>query len=366
MKIINTGNTYRIFGNDLKTYEKLPPQNYVVCFSRDSGFYLEGFSDIESGEEKTYGIHQTKVEKVLRSFDIFERNLGVILSGDKGIGKSLFARMLAEEGLKLGYPLIIVNSYIPGIASYLSTIDQKAIVLFDEFDKTFSNSECAGEAGDPQTEMLSLFDGLAGGKKLFVITCNDIERLSDYLINRPGRFHYHFRFDYPTADEVTEYLTDKLNPEYHDQIPEVVAFSRRIDLNYDCLRSIAFEINTGMSFAEAISDLNILNYGDTTYHTISVEFSNGTIAACEYAELGGEIVNVWCGHDGNAYLKVVFRTCDIMYDPVNETMYVPVDKVVLYWEDHPMHKEIVSVLKDCKIKSVHITKSKKRNLHYAL
>ena len=40
--------------------------------------------------------------------------------------------------------------------------------------------------------MLSLFDGLDNGKKLFVITCNEVERLNAYLLNRPGRFHYHF------------------------------------------------------------------------------------------------------------------------------------------------------------------------------
>ena len=37
-----------------------------------------------------------------------------------------------------------------------------------------------------------------------------------------------------------------------------MSFSRKIDLNYDCLRAIAFELNTGISFKEAILDLNIV------------------------------------------------------------------------------------------------------------
>ena len=42
--------------------------------------------------EKAYGVHTEKLEKVMDSFKLFSRSLGVILSGDKGIGKSLFAK----------------------------------------------------------------------------------------------------------------------------------------------------------------------------------------------------------------------------------------------------------------------------------
>ena len=48
-------------------------------------------------KEKVYGIHPKKADKVFKAFTKFERNLGVILSGDKGIGKSLFARILASD-----------------------------------------------------------------------------------------------------------------------------------------------------------------------------------------------------------------------------------------------------------------------------
>ena len=54
------------------------------------------------------------------------------------------------------------------------------MVLFDEFDKTFSTND-RNNAGDPQTEMLTLFDGLSTGKKLFIITCNELKNLNDYF-----------------------------------------------------------------------------------------------------------------------------------------------------------------------------------------
>ena len=132
MKVVNTGNTYRIYNNSLKTFDQLPAQAYTVCFHPQQGFWLEKFSDLEVNE-KIYGVHMTKVEKVFNSFKSFSRNLGIILSGDKGIGKSLFAKLLCIKSIENNYPLIIVNNHIPGIADFLNEIEQEVVVLFDDF-----------------------------------------------------------------------------------------------------------------------------------------------------------------------------------------------------------------------------------------
>ena len=131
--------------------------------------------------------------------------------------------------------------------------------LFDEFDKTFGDIRTGENEANPQSGLLSLFDGTSNGKKLFVITCNSLYRLNDYLVNRPGRFHYHFRFDYPTPEEVREYLTDKLSGQYQAEIEKVILFSKKVSLNYDCLRAIAFELNLGEPFWKAIFVLHIIN-----------------------------------------------------------------------------------------------------------
>lgn len=264
-KIISTGSTFRIYGDDLVTHNQFPAQIYSIRCSQMTGFYLEKHADIEINEDKIYGVHMEKVNKVLNAFPNFNKNLGVILSGAKGIGKSLFSKILAVEAVKKGLPVIIVDTYIPGIANFIEEIEQEVLVMFDEFDKTFGNIKAADGMANPQTELLTLFDGLAQGKKLYVITCNNLNTLSDYLINRPGRFHYHFRFDYPTDSEITEYMRDKLHKEYYGEISKVIAFSKRVSLNYDCLRAIAFELNTGLQFQEAIKDMNILHINNTVY-----------------------------------------------------------------------------------------------------
>lgn len=270
MHIVESGKRYRIFNNAITTYDQLPPKTYRVDYDPETRiFSLLEAHDFEIPETKIYGQHLDKIKKVLNSMDKMNRNLGVILSGDKGIGKSLFSKCLGLKARKKGIPVILVNEYHEGIANFLEEIEQTVMILFDEYDKTFDEKK-----HNCQAEMLSLFDGVSAGKKLFVITCNEIQSLSQYLINRPGRFHYHFRFLYPTADEIRDYMEDKLDKQYYDEIENVIAFSVRMNLNYDCLRSIAFELNNGLKFQEAINDLNIIRISQYKNIKIIVEFEN--------------------------------------------------------------------------------------------
>ena len=270
MHIVESGKRYRIFNNAITTYDQLPPKTYRVDYDPETRiFSLLEAHDFEIPETKIYGQHLDKVKKVLNAMDKMNRNLGVILSGDKGIGKSLFSKCLGLKARKKGIPVILVNEYHEGIANFLEEIEQTVMILFDEYDKTFDEKK-----HNCQAEMLSLFDGVSAGKKLFVITCNEIQSLSQYLINRPGRFHYHFRFLYPTADEIRDYMEDKLDKQYYDEIENVIAFSVRMNLNYDCLRSIAFELNNGLKFQEAINDLNIIRISQYKNIKIIVEFEN--------------------------------------------------------------------------------------------
>ncbi len=105
-----------------------------MAFDQQTGFSLVEYADIKVSE-KTYGVHTEKVTKVANGFERSKRNLGVILSGDKGIGKSLFAKMLAEEGIHRGFPIIVIEHYIPGIADFINSIEQEVYVLFIDFLK---------------------------------------------------------------------------------------------------------------------------------------------------------------------------------------------------------------------------------------
>ena len=334
MNVVHSGNQFQIYGDALKTYEKLPLGTYEVNFHKMMGFFLTSHSELVVNEEKIYGSTPSKVEKVLRGFQAVDRNFGVILSGRKGIGKSLFARQLAIRAKDYGLPLILVPTYYPGIADFISSIEQEVIVLCDEFEKTFASQENS----NPQEEMLPLFDGIDNGKKLFIITCNELHKLNSYLLNRPGRFLYHFVLGNPNPDVIKEYLSDKLKPEYHHLIKKLIGFSLNVDLTYDVLRAIAFELNMGYSFEETLMDLNISKEGTPKFN-IRVEFSDGsyrTVNGQRINTYSNERVYVWfndkSGHSGDS-IRLDFTPSDIVLDMDHAEMTLDPSKAERYIDE---------------------------------
>jgi hypothetical protein len=161
------------------------------------------------------------------------------------------------------------------------------MVLFDEFDKTF-DGDATNIYGQPkqernpnkesQNKLLGLFDGVSQTKRMYVITVNEIKKVNQFMINRPGRFHYHLQFNYPSMEEVQLYLADKLKPEFHNQINLVQRFATRFELNYDSLRAIAQDLNMGYSFLETMEDLNIsTSENESVRYDIAVHHTNGVI-----------------------------------------------------------------------------------------
>ena len=103
MRIIRSGTKYSVYDNGIETYDQLPVGTYAVGYNQNEGCYLIRRANIEV-TEKTYGVHNQKVEKVMNAYRGFERSLGVILSGDKGIGKTVAD---ALKNLKLATPAVI-------------------------------------------------------------------------------------------------------------------------------------------------------------------------------------------------------------------------------------------------------------------
>lgn len=367
MKVIQTGDTFQIYDDNLRTHDKLPVQTYVVRFSKQTGFFLEKYVDMRITEEKVYGVHTEKVQKVLESFARSCRSLGVILSGDKGIGKSLFAKMLASDAMKRELPVVVIDTYIPGIASYLESIDQEVLCMFDEFDKTFGDVQAPDGMAPPQTELLGLFDGLSGGKKLFVITCNELRELNEYLVNRPGRFHYHLRFEYPNSQEIREYMMDKIPETMYGEIDSVITFAGRVKLNYDCLRAIAFELSTGTSFAEAIKDLNIVNM-EAEEFDVTIHFRNGYKATRrdEVMDLYSDAeTEIWFKtRNGDYICKTVFAPCDSVYDIHSGVNVIDAECISVTPDSDVEDDPVIQAAFASGVQCVTIKRKSFKNLHY--
>lgn len=358
MKVVNFGSTYQIYQDDLKTFEGLPEGTYVVKFNPMAGFSLERSQDFVNKEDKIYGEANGKTQKVMNAFNKMDKSLGVILSGDKGIGKSLFIRLLAEEAVKVGMPVIVVNRAYKGIAEFLETIEQEVLVLFDEFEKVFDGRK---EGIESQDDLLGLFDGMSHHKRIYAITVNELNRVSEYMLNRPGRFHYHFRFGYPDSQGIREYLEDKVDKKYHSEIKNAITFGNRIKLNYDCLRAVAFEINLGTPFSEAIRDLNILNINEEVYN-VDITFENKPAISTQYRLdlFSNSTQTIDLYHAVDDAVEVMFNASDIVNTPTG--MEIEGSKVTLkVWEENETYKK-----GETKVIKMNIKNRATQSLHYAM
>ena len=382
MNIVSAGSRFMVYGEDVQTYKILPPGAYKVEFSKMTGFSLSVHNDLLV-KEKMYGNSYKKADKVMNTFNHLDRNMGVILSGPKGVGKTMFARRLAELGKEQGLPLILVDAPYPGIEDFIESIEQECIVLFDEFEKTFRKAK--EEEGGPQERLLSLFDGIDGGKKLYVITCNRVSGLNEYFLNRPGRFHYHFILSTPTGDEVREYMEDNLDGDARKYIDNIVTLSSMSAFTYDVLRAIAFELNLGNSLSETMMDLNIERERYLSLR-FKIVFTNGVVATARegteidifnnrylntpflYLEKNDIVPKDLIRYLNRCYLR--FYTSDIV---VSENGYhLGSDKVEIGWDDDweyidteneaekEKYDKIKELMNSFKIEQVIIEKAKNR------
>jgi hypothetical protein len=256
--IIASGADFRImYGNELAVLEALPPSIYELHHEEEKGFFLTNVDGAFTVSETLYGDVESLTCRVMTSFEKMEGNLGVLFSGPKGLGKTLTVKTICKTALDRGLPVIMVKENFGSIVSFIDTICQPCVVVLDEFEKLYPNHQKTGhDELEGQESLLNMFDSALASKKLFLLTCNDIHNISEYLINRPGRIHYHFRINRLSVEEIREYCADNLTGELHHLIPDICSLGTRMpDFSYDMLRSIIFELNTYICGLEEVKTI---------------------------------------------------------------------------------------------------------------
>jgi hypothetical protein len=340
---IETGSQIRVYDSTVTAHDTLPVGTYRVSFSQKEGFTLQRVSDLVIGTEQVYGDRGAKIDKIFAAYQRTERSLGVMLSGDKGQGKSLFLRMAAARALAEQIPVVLVTEDADGIADFLDTLDE-CLVVFDEFEKIFPSGGPRAhlDGSNRQNQFLSMFDGMSTVKRIYCLTVNDVQDVSSYIVNRPGRFHYHMRFDYPGPDEVRAYLADQAPNAPAAEVENAALFSRRVQLNYDHLRAIAFELNhTKAVFSDFVADLNIKAVEPSNYR-VEATFDNGVVLVEEVVMNLFERVDTHRDiemRNANRAFYFSFLPKDLSYDD-NGIIRVPVDKITPCDEDEEFFDEL--------------------------
>lgn len=263
MKVISTGSEYRIFSDDIQTQDQLPVGTYTIKFDPRSGYSLAKIEDVTTVNGKVYGNHLDIVDRVVRAYDNKDGSMGVLLSGEKGVGKTITSAFIAEKMHSKNIPTIIVDNDYPGIVDFITSITQKVFFLFDEFEKNFPSKErCRynDEADTFQEDFLPLLDGITKREHLYVFIANNAgeHHISPFILGRPGRVHYHVRYANLSVDMIEAYFKDNLEhiPNESD-LQRMAFYCYTNELPFDCLRAICEEMNLGYGFNDVINILNI-------------------------------------------------------------------------------------------------------------
>lgn len=174
------------------------------------------------------------------------RNLGVILNGFKGTGKTIAAKILCNS---IGIPVIIIpDSGIEGMTSFIQQLNFECAILIDEAEKTFKK-------GEDDEILLKLIDGVYNrARKLYILTTNKLD-LNENLLGRPGRIRYIKQFgnlsEKAVSDVIDDNLQDKSKKESIIQIVDLLEIS-----TIDILKNIIEEVNIHGTISED-SYLNI-------------------------------------------------------------------------------------------------------------
>ena len=297
---LKSGNTYTPASEEaLDIHNALPAGNYVVKERpMDGPLYLEHIDSFEI-KGKRYGDLDRNTDRILNTFMSRSASTGVMLAGEKGSGKSLLAKNLAvEAAARHDIPCIVINAPWVGdkFNSFMQTINQPCVVLFDEFEKVYDDED--------QEKALTLLDGVFPSKKLFILTCNDKWRVNQHMRNRPGRLFY--MLDYKGLDTafIVEYCEDNLKASLKQHIDKLCQIASLFaQFNFDMLKAVVEEMNR---YDETPQDaLRMLN--------VKPEFDGGHKYTVKMIKDGEEVKETeletteWSGNPLQSEVKVHFK-----------------------------------------------------------
>jgi hypothetical protein len=299
-----SGNIYTARSNEsVEVLETLPAGTYLIKKNEMTGeLFLQSTENLDV-PAKIYGSSpKERSSRIINTFlERFDSNksTGVLLSGDKGSGKTLLTKVLSQTLRDQNIPTIVINVPWCGQAfnELIGQIKQPAMILFDEFEKVYDD--------DDQQSLLTLLDGTVSSSKLFVFTTNG-DKLNAYLTNRPGRIYYSYSYSGVDSDFLQEYADDKLKNKDHMKSLKMI-HSTFASFTFDMLSALIEEMNRYDEDAtQAIKHLNMDISRESSTYEVSVILDGKPVNNKFYPQMiyknplyvpGGQEVSIYADDD---------------------------------------------------------------------
>ena len=63
-------------------------------------------------------------------------------------------------------------------------------------------------------------------RNLYLFSCNNLYKINQFFLSRPGRIFYHFKFDSLSSEVIQEYLKDNLKVQIDTNISQFIKTSK--------------------------------------------------------------------------------------------------------------------------------------------
>lgn len=276
---VNSGNRY-LLGESSNQFKKLEPAIYNVVVDQFGTIFLEKtYSEFSFGH-KIYGLETKFIKRVLKTYENTTGNLGIILNGVKGTGKTVTAKIISN---KIKLPVIIISQQIDNLNTFLNSIQQDIIVFIDEYEKIYDGYN---------NSLLSVMDGVlnTNNRILFLFTTNELN-VERNLLQRPGRIRYIKTYSDLELETINEIVDDLLiHKEWRDEVIESI--SRLEIITVDIVKAFVEEINIHDEHPDEFKDiLNINFYNRNYYNVYWVDQKGDKNIVANKCEIGPEIMS---------------------------------------------------------------------------
>jgi len=230
------------------------------------GYYLEPLSDKFHFPYKVYGLETKLIKRTLTSYNSSTHgNLGILLNGLKGTGKTVTAKNICNE---LKQPVILISRYIEGGSAFVNTIPQNITVFVDEYEKVYEESK----------EFLTIMDGSMNSpfRRVFILTTNTLS-IDQNFIDRPSRIRYLQTFN-DLAPDVVENIVDDVLIHKHlkDECIKFIATLKLITV--DIVKSILSEVNLFNESPFEFKDMFNITINTGTYNIVITDLAGDFVA----------------------------------------------------------------------------------------